>query len=121
MDRGGGALDDEAPAVPGDVPEKLVVVVEKAELAIRGVGKRVNVLARLDEASFVAKIDALPVRVILNSEWFLVGIESGGEHLEADDVAIVERVGVAGGKVAVDAVADLVASGNNGNGFSDEQ
>src|SRR5579862_195226 len=121
MHRGAGVINRKVPAVAGDIPEKFVVILVEAELASGGVGDGIDVAAARDHCVLAAQIDALAVELVLHSESLGGGIAGGGDHLEADDVFRVEGVGVARGEIAIDAVADAVASGKNGDGLCDEQ
>ena len=114
-------LDGENPAVAGDIPKKLIVVFEQAELAIGGIGNRVDMTAPRDHCVGIAQVDALAVRNVLDAKGFVAGIARGREHLEADHVAVVERIAIVCGKVAIDAMADLVAGCDHVDGFSDLQ
>src|SRR3974377_296180 len=109
MNGGGSLLNDEAPAVAGDVPEKLVVVFEKAEEACGIVGQRVDVTAAREQSFGIAKVDGLAVVALFDAERFVGAVARSCEHPEADDVVVVGEIAIAGGEFAVNAVADLVA------------
>lgn len=121
MDGGRGVLDGKAPAQARHVPEELIVVLEESELAIGGVGNRVDVAAARYEVLGIAKINTLAIRYVLDAKDFHSGIAGGGEHLKSDGVAIVEVVAVGGGKVTIDAVANLICVGEDRDSFGDLQ
>jgi hypothetical protein len=117
---GGSVVDGECPSVACDIPEKLVVILVETELARRCVGQRVGVATLRHHRIGTAEVDALAIGIILDAVGFIDRITSRGQHLEIDDITIVEGVLVARGEFAKDAVTDLIAGSKDGDDFGDQ-
>src|SRR5580704_19428651 len=78
-------------------------------------------LAGRKKGAGVAQVDAFAVGIVFYAEMFIGIVADGREHFETDDVFVAEGVGVASGKIPIDAVAHLVAGAVYGNGFGDEE
>ncbi len=113
-----GVIDGEVPAVAGDVPVELVMVVEEPQLPIGAVAQGIGVLAGGQEDVAAPQVDAHAVGERLGAPVLRGPVAGGGEHLEVHHGLAAEAVAVAGGKVAVDAAADIVPLGAHGDGLA---
>src|ERR1017187_9157422 len=113
-------VDGKDPAVAGNVPEKRVVVLEKAELAIRRVGDGIGMLADGHKGGVAAQVDAHAVAVVFDARLFRGVVAGGRQQRKADHITVPEPIGVASRKVAIDTVADQVSGAYNANGLADE-
>src|SRR5581483_10266412 len=114
-----GAVNLEVPAVAGDVPVKLVVIVEKADLPVGDIGDDENVPAVIQQHVGIADLHALAVVDGIQFVLFVVVVHRHALHVESHAHAPAELVGVDGGEIAVDAVTDVVAPRVHRDGFHD--
>ena len=77
MDSGRGPPNGKVPTQAGDIPEKFVVVLEKAKLAIGGVSESVNMAAGRNQDICIAEVNAFSVGVIRNAERLIDRIAGG--------------------------------------------
>ena len=95
------------------------MIFEVAELAIGDVGDGVGVLSGWHIQVGIADVDALAVGLFFDAKLFGVTFVSYGPQLEADGVVVANSVAVIGGKITKNSVANLVAVGEDGDGFGD--
>src|ERR1017187_9417056 len=113
-------VDGKDPAGAGNVPEELVVVLEKAELAARGIGDAITLKAGGHKRVLAAQVDAHAVAVVFNARLNRFTIVSGRQQRKAHHVTVPQPIGVASGKVSVDTVANQVSGAVNANQLVDE-
>ena len=118
-DSGARIVDRKIPAVAGDVPVQLVEPVEKAELTHRAVVEYVFVVAGFKHRVRRSEVDAHAVDLILGVECLVAAVARDAGGREIDVHVVAEAVLVQRRKVAIDAVADLVAFGVDADRFVD--
>src|ERR1700730_2697724 len=111
-------FDGKSPAHAGDIPGQFVVIREKTQLPIAAVEDPVSMGTRRNKCVRIAQINTLAVVYIFYAESFVIGVASGGERLKTNHIVVEIQVAVIGGKVAIDAVADVIALTENSDGFA---
>src|SRR5487761_308485 len=100
-------IDRECPAVAGGIPEKLVMIAEKAKLAGGRIGNGVGVLSGRKQVTAAAEVDALSVAVILDVGLFGSAVAGGTKERESNNVTVAQAILVSRGEIPIDAMANL--------------
>src|SRR5579863_59506 len=66
---------------------------------------------------FRQEVNAFSVGMILDSKFFRDTIAGRGGNIQADNVPVSEPVTVAGGEIAINAVANLISGADHANSF----
>ena len=118
-DAGGDMVDGEYPAIAGDVPVQLVMILEKPQLSLHAVTDTVFVDTVFQVAVGIADIDAQAVGPALGMVVLAMAVTHHGQQLEIGVKAVAEPVLVVGGDVAVDASAYVAALSLYADGLGD--
>ena len=95
--------------VAGHVPVQFVVLLEETELPVGAVGQRIGIFTGLEGDILAAHIHPHAVVHVLRPPRLGLAVFQDGLDLEGHPHRVAVFVLVAGGKIAVDAVLDLVA------------
>ena len=112
-DRGARLFDGEIPAVTGYVPVQFVMGLEKADLAIGLVNEGIGVFPRAQVGIRATRIDAHAVAESFPVPGFGLAVPQDFAHAKAHLHIVAEAIPVAGGKIAIDTAADLLALGDH--------
>ena len=121
MDGGRGFLNGEYPSVARHIPIKLIVVGEKSDFAIYGVGEFIGVLTGRNKLAAFAHVNAQAIRDLSQVKVLRLVVALKGDDFKMDGVGIAKPIVVASGDVPIDFMLDLRAHGKDLDGLAHQK